>query len=206
MQSVYSIRGILESAILVIAMFLCMTDWSDAGIDRLAADNTRPAAGQAPDTEPSEMTGERIPEQSLSEKDRAFLKQALEGGTAEVQEAKLAQQKAVSKGVKDAATHLERDHTKANDELKRIASGNGITIAENPPAERQQLYQRLQSLSGKQFEDVYVRAGIDAHRRTIALFEQTESETHNPAIKTFAGSTLPTLKDHLAMMQAIDGK
>jgi putative membrane protein len=51
-----------------------------------------------------------------------------------------------------------------------------------------------------------VQAAIDAHRRTIDLFERTEAETNNPQVKTFAGNTLPTLKHHLEMMQALDGK
>jgi putative membrane protein len=81
-----------------------------------------------------------------------------------------------------------------------------VTVREEAPPERKALQERLQGLSGKQFDDAYVQAAIDAHRRTIDLFERTEAETNNPQVKTFAGNTLPTLKHHLEMMQALDGK
>ena len=207
MNSSRSLRSALESAALALALTLTMADVSDAGITRLAAaQETPPSGGQPQVDRATSHKGERIAAQTLTERDRSFIEKALKGGTAEVQEAKLAQQKAVSKDVKDAAAHLERDHTKANGELKQIASANGVAVNEEPPAERKALYDRLQGLSGKPFEDQYVQAAIDAHRRTIDLFERTQAETNNPQVKTFAGDTLPALKHHLEMMQALDGK
>jgi putative membrane protein len=206
MNSSSSLRRTLEAAALAIALTLTMADVSDAGITRLAAQETPPTGGEPQVDEGASQKGERIAAQTLTESDRSFIEKALKGGTAEVQEAKLAQEKAASKDIKDAAAHLERDHTKANGELKEIASNNGVAVKEEPPADRKALYERLQGLSGQRFDAEYVQAGIAAHRRTIDLFERTQVETKNPQIKSFAGDTLPTLKHHLEMMQALDGK
>ena len=205
MNPVRSNRGWMEAATLAIVMMFVMADWTDAGIARVAANQTPPSGAEPQVDAAPDKDSDRIAAQALSDQDKRFLQQALQGGTAEMQEARLAQEKAASKDVKDAAAHLERDHTKTIGELKRIASTSGVSVIVESPADRQQLYERLRGLSGKQFDDEYVRAGIDAHRRTIDLFERTEAKTQNPAIKTFASSTLPTLKMHLEMMQAIDG-
>jgi putative membrane protein len=206
MNSLRPLRGALESAALALVLTLTMADWSDAGINQLTAGETPPSGGLPQVDESTDPKAQRIAAQTLTDNDRKFIETALKGGTAEVQEAKLAQQQAGSKDVKAAAADLERDHTKANGELKKIASANGVTVREEAPPERKALQERLQGLSGKQFDDAYVQAAIDAHRRTIDLFERTEAETNNPQVKTFAGNTLPTLKHHLEMMQALDGK
>jgi putative membrane protein len=206
MNSVRPLRGALESAALALVLTLTMADGSDAGINQLTAGETPPSGGLPQVDESADPKAQRIAAQTLTDNDRKFIETALKGGTAEVQEAKLAQQQAGSTDVKAAAADLERDHTKANGELKKIASANGVTVKEEAPPERKALQERLQGLSGKQFDDAYVQAAIDAHRRTIDLFERTEAETNNPQVKTFAGKTLPTLKHHLEMMQALDGK
>jgi putative membrane protein len=207
MNSSRSLRSALESAALAVALTLTMASGSDAEISQLAAAQDTPPSGAQPQVdEAAGQKGERIAAQTLTDNDRKFIETALKGGTAEVQEAKLAQEKAASKDVKTAAADLERDHTKANGELKKIASSNGVAVKEEAPPDRKALYERLQGLSGQSFDKEYVQAGIKAHRRTIDLFQRTEAETKNPQIKTFAGSTLPTLKHHLEMMQALDGK
>jgi putative membrane protein len=200
-----STRGVVETAALAIALTLVLVDWAGAEITTRLAANEPPPTGGAPEADAA-PTPERIAKQALSAEDRTFLEKALRGGAAEVQEAQLAQQKATSKDLKSAAADLEQDHRKANGELKILADSNGLKIAAEPPPERKALYERLKELPGAQFDAEYVSAGIDAHRRTIELFERTEKQTQNPAIKSFAGSTLPTLRHHLEMMQALDGK
>jgi putative membrane protein len=158
-----------------------------------------PPATEQPETQPERLAA-RAP---LSDADRSFVDRALKCGVAEMREAKLAQQQAGSAEVKSGAAELERDHAKANDELKRIAASYGVAVPAEPTPERRARYSRLKKLAGPEFDQAYLRAGRDAYQRTIALFERTEADTRNPEIRNFTRATLPTLKKHLEMMDSM---
>src|SRR5438874_491497 len=57
----------------------------------------------------------------LSKEDKAFLKEAAEAGTTEVELGKLAEKKGTSSGVKMLGEHLVKDHEKANGDLMALA-------------------------------------------------------------------------------------
>ena len=68
-------------------------------------------------------TGGKVPSA-----DRKFIEKAAIGGMTEVQMGKLAQEKGTRKEVKDFGARMVTDHTKANEELQKVASAKGITV------------------------------------------------------------------------------
>lgn len=68
--------------------------------------------------------------------ERTFIRKAAEGGVAEVQLGQLAQQKASSPLVKDFAQRMVTDHTKANDQLKQLATEEGVNIPDKLNAKK----------------------------------------------------------------------
>jgi putative membrane protein len=118
--------------------------------------------------------------------DQAFAQKVLAGGLVEVALAEMAQKKASSPDVKKLADRIHTDHTKANGELKQMASKNGWTLKTAPGAE---------------FDRAFVEAMIADHKKDIAEFERYSSSGTDEALKRFASSTLPTLKSHLDMAQ-----
>jgi putative membrane protein len=60
--------------------------------------------------------------------DNTFATKAAEGGMAEVQLGNLAKTNASNSDVKSFGDRMVTDHSKANDELKSIASKKGITL------------------------------------------------------------------------------
>ena len=65
---------------------------------------------------------------SLSDKDKTFMKKAAKGGMMEVAMGQIAEQKGQSEDVKSFGKRMVTDHTKANDELKSIASKKGVQL------------------------------------------------------------------------------
>ena len=65
---------------------------------------------------------------SLSDKDKTFMKKAAKGGMMEVAMGQVAEQKAQSEDVKSFGKRMVTDHSKANDELKSIASKKGFQL------------------------------------------------------------------------------
>lgn len=167
----------------------------------------QPLTGAAADPEAQQQdAGARLAAATLSPEDRSFIEKAAKGGVAEVQEAKLAQDRASRSEIKQGAAELEADHTAAYARLKEIAAAHGVPVPAEPGEERKALLSRLKELQGAQFDDEYLRAGVVAHEKTIALFEKAQKQSQNPAITRFAGETLPTLNKHLHMMRSLQGK
>lgn len=142
----------------------------------------------------------------LSAQDRSFVHDAAQGGLAEVQEGKLAQQKASSADVKQFANTMVTDHTKANDELKRIAQEKGVTAPARTSEQEATAEANLRKESGTQFDRDYIKQQIGDHQKTIALFEKQVNSGSDPDLKSFAQETLPILRRHLEMAQGLSSK
>ncbi len=142
----------------------------------------------------------------LSAADQKFMKQAAQGGQAEVELGQLAQQKAQSPDVKAFGQRMVNDHTKANDELKQVASQVGVTLPSQPDAKDQAEKARLEKMSGAQFDKAYMNYMVSDHKKDVADFQREAAHATDPAVKNFAQTTLPTLQSHLQEAESIAPK
>jgi putative membrane protein len=143
------------------------------------------------------------PKTVLSAADKKFVREAAQGGLAEVELGKLATEKASNDEVKKFGQHMVDDHTKAGDELKEVASSEGIQIAQQLSAKDKLTKERLSKLSGEQFDKAYMADMVKDHTQDVADFERESRSGVNPDVKDFAAKTLPTLKDHLRQAREI---
>ena len=143
---------------------------------------------------------------SVSMNDAQFLRKAAEGGMAEVQMGQLAQEKASNKDVKDFGKHMVDDHSKANDELKSLASQKNVTVPDSLSAKDKATYDRLSKLSGDQFDREYMRVMVKDHETDVAEFRRESKTAKDPDVRSFASKTLPTLEEHLKMARDIAAK
>src|SRR6185312_511389 len=143
---------------------------------------------------------------TLSASDQKFMKEAAQGGEAEVQLGQLAQQKAESPDVKAFGQRMVDDHTKANDQLKQVASQKGVTLPSQPDAKDKAEKARLEKMSGAQFDKAYINYMVADHKKDVADFQREASHANDPDVKNFAQSTLPTLQSHLQQAESIAPK
>jgi putative membrane protein len=132
----------------------------------------------------------------LSEKDYKFVKEAAKGGMSEVELGNLAKEKGISQSVKDYGNRMVRDHSKANDELKQIASTKGATLPAEPSHGERSTMDKLQKTSGTDFDRAYADAMVKDHRTDVKEFQDAAQNADDPEIKAFAQKTLPTLQEH----------
>lgn len=132
------------------------------------------------------------------------MNKAAQGGMAEVELGKLAQQKAFSQAVKDFGSQMEKDHTKANDELKQLAAKENVTLPTDLAAKDQALKSRLEKMSGAQFDKAYMDHMVRDHKVNVQEFKREANSGKDPEIKKWASDTLPTLEHHLHMAQQTD--
>ncbi|WP_461128422.1 DUF4142 domain-containing protein [Spirosoma aerophilum] len=142
-----------------------------------------------------------------TEESNEFAVKAATGGMMEVELGRLAQEKAQSKDVKDFGAMMVSDHSKANEELKSIAATQNITLPTTLGEDEQKHVNDLAKLSGAEFDKKYVSLMVDDHKEDIDLFKKAaEDDKTNPAVKSFASKTLPTLQKHMDEINAIDKK
>jgi putative membrane protein len=137
------------------------------------------------------------------EKSSNFLTKAANSGMAEVQLAKLAQQKATIDAVKNFAAMLERDHSAANNQVKNLAGQRNVALPASPSEDKQKMYTDMEKMTGKGFDKEYISMMVKSHNDGINLFEDTRSNASDIDVKNFADKTLPTLKMHLDSAKAI---
>ena len=137
------------------------------------------------------------------EKSAEFLKKVTNSGMAEVQAAKLAQQKATIDAVRNFAAMLERDHTAVNQQVKTLADQRNVALPTTISDDNQKMYNDMDKMTGKAFDKDYISMMIKAHGDGISLFEDTRSNASDIDVKNFADKTLPTLKIHLDSAKAI---
>lgn len=132
--------------------------------------------------------------------DQDFFTKASSDGVAEVQMGQLAMQKASSPQTKALAQQLVKDHTAANKQLVALANRKHASVVLQP--QPSDVLDKLQSLNGSEFDQAYASAMVGGHQKAIALFDSA-SHSSDPDVSAFASKTLPTLKHHLEMAQAL---
>lgn len=151
---------------------------------------------------------------TLSSHDLKFVSEAATGGMTEVKASQLAVDKAINPDVKSFAQKMIDDHTKANLELKTLAEGKGVTMPTDLTSSQQSHIDDLTKLGGDDFDKAYVKMMVKDHQSTVDLFQHysgvDSSMLHKPAddadLKEWIRKTLPTLQDHLTMIEDIQSK
>jgi putative membrane protein len=140
-----------------------------------------------------------------SSMDAAFIKKAANGGMTEVELGKIAADKGQKQDVKDFGQRMVTDHGKANDDLKSVASKLNLEVPDKVNAKHQATIDKFSKMSGDSFDSAYLKEMVKDHKTDIAEFEKAQGEVKSEDLKKFIGDTLPVMKEHLEMVQKMEG-
>lgn len=140
---------------------------------------------------------------SLSDADAQFIKSASQGNKAEVDLGQMAINRTQSSAIKNFGSQLVQDHSKNEEKLSKLADKHAVILPTDLSDEQQKLKDSLMGLSGTEFDQKYMSAMVDDHKKDIKEFEQVASHGENAQVKYFAQQTLPALKKHLRMAESI---
>jgi putative membrane protein len=119
-----------------------------------------------------------------------------------VQLGKVAAEKGSHQRVKDFGKRMQADHSKANEQLKKIAAKKGVDLPTEPSGEHKSTMDKLTKLSGAEFDREYMDAMVDDHKEDIEKFQTQGDKGKDPDVKKFASDNLPVLKKHLELAQS----
>jgi putative membrane protein len=140
----------------------------------------------------------------IAPKTEDFVKEVAMSDMLEIEAAKIAQQKGNSEEKKFAETMIT-DHTKTSSELKSLVGGEmkaALPSALDDASEKK--LGKLRDAKPEDFTSEYDPMQVTAHKDAVDLFERYAKGGEDAKLKDWAGKTLPALKHHLDMAEALD--
>jgi putative membrane protein len=148
----------------------------------------------------------KISSPTFDETGSAFLVKAALASMAEVEEAELAQRKAINQAVKDFATMILNDHSTFGIRIKGLAAPRNVDLPATVTRDEQKIMDDLRKKTGTTFDLAYMDVVVKDHQKDINEFEDAAGKVSDAEIKSFIANAVPTLKMHLDSARAIQNR
>jgi putative membrane protein len=112
-----------------------------------------------------------------SDDDKKFLAMAAQGDQNEIALSKLAEQKATDPAVKAFAEKMVAEHTRMTATMKPFAEQWGLTAPMGPDADHQKEIDKLNGLSGNDFDKEYIDQMVSDHAKALDAFTKEAKDT-----------------------------
>ena len=135
-----------------------------------------------------------------------FITTSIKSNTGEIKLLQLAQSKASSADIKKLAAMMIPHHTQMLNELNALAPAKQASIDSSESDITRSAYQRLSSLSGKDFDEQWTQQLLQLHENSSELFTSTLSTTTDAELKQWLTKTLPIINQHRDMLAKLPMK
>jgi putative membrane protein len=205
-------RSIVTAAMFGAAVLTLACNRTGAGDDNAGTDNVR-IETHAGDTTTGTAGSSDTVSHGTDGDARQFAIQMSKHNAAEVEVGRLAQQKGVRADVKEYGAMLVRDHSAKLEKLKQATASHGVTLNMEPPDDSEDLMEKLQGLSGAEFDREFMSAMVDAHQNMRAMVQgrlddakrmTTSKSQLETAVDQWAQEALPGVETHLMKAQQIN--
>lgn len=167
---------------------------------------TSPTAAQAGGAGMAAMPTGMSTAQTSNDTDVLFMEVATMSNLTEIKTSQLALQKSSNTAVRDFAQKMIAEHTKAQAELNQIAAKKGVKLTDKPGADQRLQYNKLSTLSGTAFDDMYKMVQVGGHQMTLDLIKTYRSIGKDAEAQAYAAKIQPAVAMHLDMAKALPGK
>ena len=139
-----------------------------------------------------------------SASDKKFVQSALEGGLAEVELGQLAVRMGSTDDVKQFGQKMVSDHQQMGDKwFKPVAKQLGVSEPKGPSKKDKKLIEKLQGLSGPQFDTEYMQAMVKDHKDDLKEFQNEAQMAQDPNVKQIAQQGANIISQHLQLAEKI---
>jgi putative membrane protein len=161
--------------------------------------SVKPSTSGASDTTGSSASGAAA-SGTVSKADQKMMKDLAQANMAEIEAAKLAQEKSSNEDVKTFAQKMIDDHTKASEQLQQLAQAKSVTLPTELDSKHKAEVKKLGALSGDKFDKKYMaQGGVSDHRKAHAMLSHIEKSAKDSDLKTLASNMMPTINEHWQM-------
>ncbi len=136
--------------------------------------------------------------------DQSFVAKAIAGSAAEVELGQLAEQKSQSNDVKQYGQKMASEHQQMNDKwFKPVAKQIGASEPKGPSKKDKKLIEKLQGLSGQQFDTEYIQTMVKDHKEDLKDFQTEAQNAQDPTVKQVAQQGADIISKHLQLIEQI---
>jgi len=171
------------------------------GVDNPSAgqDQLDPSATQTPKALPDDR---RVNAGQLSKYDFKFVLDSSEASGMEIELGQLALQKSKTKSVQEFARESIKEHTKAIQDLRRLAMQKGERVSTNLAP---RVIEASQTLSrSSDFDRAYIDKTINNIQNELRLYEEASSKGNDKEVKQYAADLIPIVEKRLEAAKALN--
>ena len=118
-----------------------------------------------------------ITAKAATDDDKKFIASAAQSDQNEIALSKVAQQKATNPAVKSFADKMIDEHMKMTATMKPYAESWGVTPPDGPDADHQKELDKLNGLSGADFDKEYIDQMVTDHSKALSAFTSEAKDT-----------------------------
>lgn len=194
-------KNAIRALVLSTAGILCVAaiaqqPMSGAGGGSSPGGSTMPNGGMSPTTATADSMEHK-------QQDIVFVHDAAEGGMMEVQLGQLAAQKATNPDVKNFGQKMVADHTALNSAMKPIADKMGVKVPDHLNKKDQAMYDKMNALSGPDFDKTYVEGMVKDHHKDLREFTMEAQMASDPDLQAIVQRGGAMIKQHTDMIDKI---
>ncbi|TDB72505.1 DUF4142 domain-containing protein [Micromonospora sp. KC723] len=138
-----------------------------------------------------------------SQQDTQYLQALHQVNLFEITTGDLAQQKGQNADVKRLGEMFKTDHTQLDQTVQSTAQQLNVTLPGEPTADQQQVIDRLNNLSGAEFDRAWVTAQLAGHVQAIQATQTEISQGSEQSVIQLAQDALPVLQAHYDELVAL---
>lgn len=131
--------------------------------------------------------------------DKQFVRAALEGGLADVKLSALAVEKG-GPDVRETAQKMVDDHTAMSKEMDTVADALGVLPPKKLNKDSQAEFDKLNGLSGKDFDTEYLTYIVKAHWQTQHMYYMEATTAADPDLQSQVIKDMGTMREHLGII------
>jgi len=135
--------------------------------------------------------------------DQAFIRKTMEDDMAQEQMGQLAAQKSQSDDVKQFGEKMTQIHEQLTNQLTPVAKKLGVDQPKRPSKKDRQQIEKMQSLSGPDFDAAFIKAMLKDQQDDLKGFQNEASAAQDPNVQQLAKMDMPVLNQHLQILQKI---
>jgi putative membrane protein len=121
----------------------------------------------------------------------------------EVQLGQMAQEKSQSDDVKQFAEKMVENRKRLDDQLAPLAKQLDVNQSKGPDKKMKQEMAKLQTLSGQQFDEEYIRTIEKEHEKDVKNLKQAAGSAQDPNVQRTAQADAPIIEQHLQAIQKL---
>ena len=120
---------------------------------------------------------------AADDNDKKFLATAAQADVNEIKLSELAEQKATNPDVKAFARKMVTEHKAMSASMKPFADEWGLTPPDGPDADHQKEWDKLNGLSGKDFDKEYMDQMVSDHAKALSAFTSEAKDSKDEKFK-----------------------